>query len=88
MGRSKRKQQLYNSGVRLNSMSVEVMRKTLLTLKLILHLILIENPHLKLEQYQEEWVNSLDRDDKISLGLFYMKPVFNFTLTKLMLQLC
>ena len=22
-----------------------------------------ENPHLKLEQYQEDWVDNLDRDD-------------------------
>ena len=28
------------------------------------------NPMLRLEQYVEEWALTLDRDDKVSLGLF------------------
>ena len=40
------------------------MRKILLTLKLIFPINeMTESPHLKLEQYQEEWVDSLDGDD-------------------------
>ena len=31
---------------------------------------LIDNPELKLEQFLEDWLISLDREDKISLGLF------------------
>lgn len=43
---------------------------------------LVTNPKLKLEQYVEEWVLSLDREDKISLGLFvsfHLQNLLNFT---------
>ena len=43
------------------------------------------NPTLKLEQYLEDWVLSLDRDDKISLGLFLcynLQHTLNFTSTE------
>lgn len=45
---------------------------------------LAANPKLKLEQYIEEWVLSLDREDKISLGLFvsfHLEHLLNFTKT-------
>ena len=43
------------------------------------------NPLLQLEQYVEEWELSLDRDDRISLGLFLaynFQYTLNFTATK------
>ena len=42
------------------------------------------NPNLKLERFVEEWVVQLDRDNKISFGLFLMynlQHVLNFTST-------
>ena len=43
------------------------------------------DPSLKLEQFVEEWVLSLDRDDKIALGLFLtynLQHTLNFTATR------
>ena len=45
---------------------------------------LSENIDLKLEQFVEEWVLHLDRDDKISLSLFicfHLEKIFQFTQT-------
>lgn len=56
-----------------------------------------ENILLKLETFLEEWVISLDCDDKISLTLFldfYLRQLFNFTATgsrehaSIMLECC
>ena len=44
-----------------------------------------ENPSLKMEQFLEDWVVSLSREDKISLGLFLsynLRNVLNFTATR------
>ena len=46
---------------------------------------LASTPALKLETFVEEWVISLERDDKIALGLFFtfnLKQAFNCTSTK------
>lgn len=43
------------------------------------------NPVLKLEEFIEEWVSALDREDKMSLGLFLtynLEYTLNFTATK------
>lgn len=40
--------------------------------------------NLKLEKFSEEWLVSLDRDDRLSLGLFlsyHLRAMFNFTVT-------
>ena len=43
------------------------------------------DPTLKLEQFVEEWVLSLNRDDKVALGLFLtynLQHTLNFTATR------
>lgn len=46
---------------------------------------LSSNPNVKLEQYIEDWLCSLDREDTVSLGIFLafqLEHLLNFTATK------